>query len=99
MLIQDKLHAQIWLNKNELTLHMNKSVYMTFGISGNLKNTTNIKVLNGDSELKRVDEAKYLRVTLDSTSSFKVHIPYIQLKLIPRLKMLHKMHDIVRPRV
>ena len=93
--LEYKLNAQLdlvsrRLNKNKLTLNAHKTNFMIFGSQNNLRNIRQINVQVVCETIERAMEVKYSGNKLGLKLNFKVHVSYIQSKVIPRLKMLPK---------
>lgn len=78
---QDKLNRYLdyvadWLSLNKLSLNVNKTVYMTFGIYCiSVPNDLNIVIKN--KPLKRVEQVKYLGIIFDYNMKWDMHVQHI----------------------
>ena len=66
-----------WLRTNRLSLNIKKTSYMIF----TNRKYPNITLRVGDRDLDRVNSAKYLGVTIDSSLKFNEHINYVTNKI------------------
>ena len=87
--------ANKWLRENQLTLNTEKTKYMLFGTNVTLNKMKDVTVKSNDTAVQRVTKYKYLGFMLDERLDFKEHAKYIRAKVIPRLKMLGKMTNIL----
>ena len=84
-----------WLRNNRLTLNIKKTSFMLFGTAGTLNKMSDIEVELQDNKVMRESHTKYLGVILDEKLTFEKHIDYTQRKVIPRLKLLGNLRNIV----
>ena len=84
-----------WLKQNKLTLNVKKTSFMTFGTSNMLNKMNDIQIKLQDANIKRESYTKYLGIIIDEKLSLEKHVEYIQRKVIPRLKLLGSLRNIV----
>lgn len=75
--INQYLHlAALWFIRNRLTLNLEKTVFIPFGnYSDSIPENVVVKI--NDSQVRRVDESKYLGVIFDKNMRWNGHIEYI----------------------
>ena len=83
-----KIHA--WLNYNQLSLNIAKTIYILF-----TKKIEKMTLHLGDSKLKQTDCVKCLGVQIDSNLSWNRHIQQIESKLSAAFGALYQLHKYV----
>ena len=73
-LVSDLDNFGRWCKINALTINIKKTKFMCFGTSAQIKKCSNMKVSINDTCLERVQNYKYLGITLDTHLNFKKHI-------------------------
>ena len=79
-----------WLAASKLTLNVNKSKYVIFGKPHKLSKTPNFDLCINNQRLDRVENMKYLGVTLDENLKFNKHIEIIHVKSVNKLGSLRR---------
>lgn len=67
----------LWLNNNQLTLNIGKTVYLTISCYSDTIPKTNINISINNEIIKRVDNCKYLGIYIDSCLRWDFHIKEI----------------------
>ena len=80
-----------WLMDNKLKLNVNKTRYMLFH-SGKMDiwKKINFDIIIGSSTIKKVNNYKYLGVTIDSNLNWSEHIEALKTKLLKTIGILYK---------
>ena len=82
-----------WFECNKLTLSISKCSYMIFkGAKKRLPHYLPNLTLNG-TQIEKVDQVKYIGVTLDSNLSFKFHIENICNKISSYFRIFYYLRD------
>jgi len=87
---QELVNLSNWIKANRLILNQSKTHYL---ISHSSSRIPNIDVELDNQIIKRVEEAKFLGVILDSRLMWKSHINEIKVKLSKVSGMLYKVRD------
>ena len=87
--------AHKWLQEHELSLNASKTRVMFFGTAARLPKHEDIHVSLGNTEIKVVNNYKYLSLTLDSRLSFRNHVEEIRRKSIPKINTLGRISRFV----
>ena len=84
-------NISIWLMDNRLKLNVNKTRYMLFH-SGKIDiwKNINLDIKIGNSTIKKVNNYKYLGVTIDSNLKWSEHIEALKTKLLRTIGILYK---------
>ena len=99
--VQDTMNAILetvgdWLLSNELSLNVNKSVFIAF--SSNNKNIPeNIEIKINNSRLKKFNNFKYLGIIFDSNLKWKNHVLEITNKTRYLLFVMYKLKQNLLP--
>lgn len=84
-------HVQSWIFANKLSLNIDKTHYMLFSNTlTELPNNVNIH----NTELKKVDNTKFLGLSIDSDLSWKSHINYLSKVLSRNSGILNKLKHV-----
>ena len=67
---QDLKRFKLWCDRNQLTMNIKKTKYVTFG----LKKIHNHQLYINENEFEKVISYKYLGITLDMNLNFNIHI-------------------------
>ena len=79
-------NIQIWLMSNRLSLNVSKTFYTSFGNAS----VSTPPLCIGSESIERVNEFKFLGVTIDSSLNFKTHIDEIVSKTDRAIGILYK---------
>lgn len=83
-----------WLITNQLTLNVNKSVFLTFANHNDML-PDQIVIKIGDNKLQRVENTKYLGITIDQNLKWNLHIQNVTNKLRYLLFIFAKLKKIL----
>lgn len=89
------MKLSLWFKANKLSLNINKTNYLLFGLKNN---ETNKKVSIDDIGINRVYDTKFLGVILDSELSWKKQIKSIENKVSKGIGLLYKMKSKLDPK-
>ncbi len=78
---------KLWFDRNKLSLNLNKTRIMLFG---NCRSNTQIQIRLDGVDIERVNEIKFLGVTIDDQVSWKSHIKHVQTKVSRSIAVLNK---------
>lgn len=79
-----------WLNKNNLSLNLSKSVYIQFNRSNNPKYNNKINI----NKIGEVTKTKFLGVTLDQDMNWKTHVDNVAKQINKFVFALRKIRNI-----
>ena len=80
-----------WLINNRLKLNVNKTRYMLFhSCKTEVWKYTNLDIKIGNSSILKVENYKYLGVTIDSNLNWYDHIEAVKTKLLKTIGILYK---------
>lgn len=79
-----------WLCLNKLTVNPSKTKYMIFSISGRTSPNENQNVILNNTEIERVDNYKFLGITINSNLNWKSHMLDILSKIQRNLGIVRK---------
>ena len=74
LLQQDLKHFKLWCDRNQLTINIKKTKYVTFGLKSQTRKISNHQLFMNDNKLERVISYKYLGIILDMNLNFNKHI-------------------------
>ena len=83
---------KLWFDRNRLSLNVKKTKFMLFD---NSKTNTQIKVKIDGVEIERVEEIKFLGVTIDEKINWKSHIKHVQTKVSRSIAVINKAKTIL----
>ena len=87
-----------WLIANKLTLNLTKSTFL-FILPSPKKLNRNVELKLNNEKLKKVKEAKYLGVLIDSKLKWKSHIQNVNMKVAEGIGILSKVRHFAPQRV
>ena len=79
-----------WCNANKLTIHPDKTKYMVFHPSRRKPELDNLNVTIHGHDVERVQQTKFLGITLHQNLSWTAHINAINSKVSKTLGILYK---------
>ena len=68
-----------WISSNRLTINVSKTFYMVSSLTNINEGNMNVKIKN--NLLNKVDNAKFLGVTIDSRLTWKPHLHHFCMKM------------------
>ncbi len=83
---------KLWFDRNKLSLNLSNTKIMLFGRN---KPDCNVELIIDNIKIEKVDEIKFLGVTLDHKISWKSHVSHIQSKLAKCTAILSKTRHIL----
>ena len=100
VILENELNEELarvsnWFSHNKLSLNCKKSKVMIFGTRTQISSCINVKVKHGPEILEVVQNYKYLGVKLDPQLSFQAHVQYIRGKIVPKIRLLGQVSDIL----
>ena len=84
-----------WLDANKLSLNINKTNFITFKSRNKKINYDNLNIMIKQTPIFRVNETKFLGITIDQFVTFKTHILNISNKLSKTIGILYKCRDVI----
>ena len=85
-----------WLKVNHLKLNSSKTKFMVFATKSPLYKSIDIKLtIEGNLEIEKVNEYKYLGLIIDSDLTWKSHVRYLKTKLSKTIGILFKLRHLV----
>ncbi len=84
-----------WFSYNKLSLNLNKTNFMLFGTHQTCKKYNNVMIRFGETNIKRVEELKYLGMMLDPQLTFSAHVNYIRKKTLGKIKLLGRLSYVI----
>lgn len=94
IIIQSLNSINIWFVKNKLTLNLNKSMYITFGIKRNSLPDNNFSIKIANHNLTRVSSCKYLGIYFDQHMRWDIHVNNTLKKVKYLLFIFYKLRHI-----
>lgn len=92
---EDIITIDNWLNTNFMQINMKKTSYMIF--DKYLQNDITFNIILNNTEIKRVYEAKYLGLLIDSKLTWHSHIDKIKNKIRPIMFAIRRLRDFLHP--
>ena len=97
---EDLLNVHAWLNANKLTLNMTKTEFMLIGSSQRLNTLMASPTVTIDgTQVKQVETAKSLGVTIDDKLNWKCHIENITKKIAAGIGAIKRIRHLVPPAI
>ena len=84
-----------WLDANKLSLNINKTNYIAFRSHNTYADHNDMKIMLREQTVNKVNETKFLGITIDQFVSFKSHISNISNKLSKTIGILLKCRDVL----
>ena len=63
-----------WCDKNQLTMNIKKTKYVTFGLKSQTRSVNNHDLFIQQTKIDRVNSYKYLGITLDMNLNYNIHL-------------------------
>ena len=96
---KDLQNVRHWFCRNGLICNTKKSEAMIIASHKALKANRDINIFYGDSIVKQQRHFKYLSVVVDESLSWNNHVPYIALRVYPKLKLLNRISSFLSPNI
>lgn len=87
------VRVKSWMDKNKLSLNLNKTKAMFFG---KYKANSNIKLNIDGVEIEKVSEYKFLGVTIDEKLTWKPHIKHVQSKVSKSIAVINRVKHLLQ---
>ena len=73
--LQDDLSVfKSWCDRNQLTMNIKKTKYVSFGLKSKIRKISNHSLFINENRLERVNSYKYLGLTLDMNLNYNNHL-------------------------
>lgn len=90
-LYEDLLCSVNWMNRNKLTMNLEKTQCMLIGTKQKLSKCKKLYIKVGDVVLNTVEKAKLLGVTIDEYLTWSDHIDFLSKKLAQKIGILRRL--------
>ena len=84
-----------WLTDHRLSLNVSKTKLMFFGTQARTNVVVSEDLVFHGGTIDKVDEYKYLGMMLDARLRFDRHAKYVRSKIIPKMRTLGKIRNVV----
>ena len=93
----DLINVTAWLNKNKLSLNVNKTEVILLGTKSRLRNLphNDINININGTPLSRVKKCKHLGVIVDENLSWSDHIDQVRKKALSGMHVIRKVKNII----